>query len=125
MKINGFTLLELVIVLIIIAVLGLIFFGSDDATGAVRGERPIPAYLREHNAGFIYNDAGYVTILRTGSLEWTTPQEACDALKELDSSLKRVTLSTAAATNAETELVWNDDHTELSNLDGQTEADCK
>jgi len=123
MKTNGYTLTELLITIVVIAILGILIGGAFSDEAGANEERAIPAYLNEHGAGFIYSD-GYVIILRNGSLEWSTPQEACRVLKGLDSSVKHVTLTTASGTTSETELVWNNDHTELSNLNGRNGADC-
>ena len=126
MKAKGFTLIELILVLAIIAILLAIFFGGDDANAAHKPQT-VPEYLNSMDVHFMHSrrgDSSSLTIFDNGNAKWETAAEACDVLKNLDSSLSRVTLSTASDTNAESELVWNADHTELSNLTGRDEATC-
>ena len=122
---SGFTLVELFILIVIIAILGVIIagaFGSKDAGAA--DLTPIPDELRAQSVQFMYSTAGTLTIFNASNTGWENAAAVCNALKPLDSKLRKVYFSQAKGTNPETELVWNEDHTELSNLDGLNEAVC-
>jgi prepilin-type N-terminal cleavage/methylation domain-containing protein len=88
----GFTLVELVIVLAIIAILGLIIAGglAPKKAGAATPSS-IPQYLRGFNADFVYSDAGTLTLFNGGNGLWRTSAEACAELKQLNAGLKSVT----------------------------------
>jgi len=124
MKHNGYTLSELAIVIVVIVVIALVInaFTTNDAGAATT--TPIPTELRYHSVQFMYSTTGNLTIFNTGNHTWKSAEAVCEELKPLDANLKHVTLSLAQETGTETELVWNSNHTRLSNLSGLNEADC-
>jgi len=122
---TGFTLVELFILIAIIGILAVIIAGaftSKDAGAATT--TPIPTFLRNQSAQFIYSSAGTLTIFNVGKATWTNADDVCAELKPFDSNLKSVTLLPAKTANDGTELVWNTEHTELTTLDGRNEAVC-
>ncbi len=122
---TGFTLVELFILIVIIAILGVIIaglFSSKDAGASTT--TPIPTFLRNQSAQFVYSNQGSLTIFNAGEATWRTAADVCAELKPFDANLKSVTLLPANITNAETELVWNHAHTELTNINGKSEAVC-
>jgi prepilin-type N-terminal cleavage/methylation domain-containing protein len=125
MKNNGYTLTELAVVIVIIGILGVIIFGTFAPTKAgASTTTPIPTFLRNQSAQFVYSSTGTLTIFNMGEATWRSAADVCAELKPFDTNLKSVTLLPANITNAETELVWNHAHTELTNLNGKSEADC-
>jgi Tfp pilus assembly major pilin PilA len=122
---TGFTLVELFILIAIIGILAILIAGaftSKDAGAATT--TPIPTFLRNQSAQFVYSSRGSLTIFNAGEATWSTAADVCAELKPFDANLKSVTLLPANITNAETELVWNHAHTELTNINGQSEAVC-
>lgn len=124
-KCTGFTLVELMILIAIIAIIGLIIAGgiAPKKAGAAT-TTPIPTFLQNQSAQFVYSSKGSLTIFNVGEATWGTAADVCAELKPFDANLKSVTLLPANTTNAETELVWNHAHTELTNIDGNSEAVC-
>lgn len=120
----GFTLVELMIVIAIIAILALIIAGAFSKDAGAATTTPIPTFLRNQSAQFMYSTGGSLTIFNVGKATWVTASEVCAELKPFDANLKHVTLLPAERTNEATELVWNKGHTELVTLNGQSEADC-
>lgn len=123
-RIAGYTLTELVITVAIIGILGALVFGAFSKEAGATTPSPIPDKLREQSVQFMYSSTGTLTVFNTGGNDWDSAQSICNALKPLDNNLRKVYFSQAKSTTTETELVWNDDHTELTNLDGLTEAIC-
>lgn len=123
-RITGYTLTELIITIAIIGILGALVLGAFTKDAGAATPSPIPDELREQSVQFMYSTAGTLTIFNTGKTDWDSAQAICDALKPLDSNLQKVYFSQANSTTAESELVWNADHTELTNLDGLNEAIC-
>ncbi len=125
MKNTGYTLTELMITIAVIGILGVLIFGAFTTKEAgAATSTPIPDFLRNQSAQFTYSSRGSLTIFNVGNATWTTAADVCAELKPFDANLKSVTLLSANTTNAETELVWNDGHTKLTNLDGRNDADC-
>ncbi len=125
MKHNGFTLTELMILIVIIGILAVLIAGAFTPKKAgASTPSPIPTFLRNQSAQFTYSSSGSLTIFNMGEATWMTSADVCAELKPLDANLKSVTLLPANITNAETELVWNHAHTKLTNLNGKSEADC-
>ena len=122
---SGYTLTELMISIAIIGILGVIIFGTfaPNKAGAAT-TTPIPTFLRNQSAQFVYSNQGSLTIFNAGEATWRTAADVCAELKPFDANLKSVTLLPANITNAETELVWNHAHTELTNINGHSEAVC-
>ena len=125
MKHNGYTLQELIIIIALIGIVGVIvakaFTNEADASTT---SWPIPTFLQNQSAQFIYSNDGNLTIFNMGKATWMSADEVCAELKPLDANLKHVTL--IPVTWRETEMVWNEDQTKLITLDGrdEVEADC-
>lgn len=123
-RITGYTLTELIITIAIIGILGALVLGAFSKDAGAATPTPISDALREQSVQFMYSTAGTLTVFNSGETGWDSAKAVCDALKPLDSNLQKVYFSQANTTTAETELVWNDAHTELTNLDGLNEAIC-
>lgn len=122
---SGFTLIEIMIIIAIIGIILAIAFGGASKKAGAAGT-PIPDELRSLSVDFMYSTDGYLTIFKPASTGWDSAEVVCNALKPLDPNLKKVTLALppVSETTTETELLWNTDHTKLSNLDGRYEAVC-
>jgi Tfp pilus assembly protein PilE len=107
---KAFTLLELVILLVVIAILGVIIAGafSKDAGAAELTAKEqmvstatviptIPTYLNKGSAQYFYTDGGTLHLFKTGTYSWRSATDVCSELKRLDSGLKHVTLKITLA----------------------------
>jgi len=120
---KGFTLIELFIVLILIAIIGVVASCVPKKAGAadliVGPVIPtIPVYLNSGLAQYIYSDAGNLTIFDAGNIPWQTAKDACTDLKRLDTGLKHVTMIVTLADSIKIP------KTKLPPISGLSEAVC-
>ncbi len=119
---KGFTLLELVILLAIIAIIGAIIASAVVPKKAGAAELPeIPTmtnYLNSGSAQYLYSDEGQLTIFDAGNIPWQTAEQACGVLKRLDNGLQHVRMIVTLADSIKIP------KTKLPPIRGLSEAAC-
>ncbi len=125
-KFNGFTLIELLIVVAIIAILAMVAWGAVGPRKAGAAEAVYPLYqaLNEWNVQYSYSSSGTLVVFNKGETTWESAAVACTELKALDPNLRTVILTHGEEADDSAQLGWDKDHTELTNLNGRSEANC-
>ena len=129
MKIKGYTLIELLIVIAIIAIIIAVAWsalGPRKAGAQTLGTHSqLGIYLTTNNIPFIWNsNAGRLIILNSpNASRWATAAAACADLKAQEARLNTVVLSDASEVDSSDELTWSAEQT-ITNVSGRDIADC-
>jgi len=124
LKYNGFTLTGLLIVIAIIVIVAVAGAYLPRKAGATDAVYPLHQALNEWNVQYSYSSSGTLVVFNKGEITWESAAVACTELKALDPNLKTVILTLGEEADDSAQLGWNKDHTELTNLNGRSEANC-